>query len=99
MWPVSLRTENRELRTCFLQLLEEFTARARNIDSAGDASLAIFHALYDAGLFAAFGTCGRFRGIHDLLPVGCLCNFRHSISPDRNVPPDWRPRFYLLIGQ
>ena len=78
-------------KTCPLQLLEEFTTRAGNIDSAGHAALAIFHALHDAGLLAAFGTCGRFRGIHDLFPVGCLCNFRHSISPDRNVPSTRRP--------
>jgi len=85
--------------TCPSQLFKKLATRARNIDSAGHAALAIFHALDDAGFLAALGTCGRFRGIHDLFPVGCLCNFRHSISPDRNVPPAQGPRFYLVIGE
>ena len=65
--------------TSLLQLLEKFAARTRNIDSAWNATLAILHALDDSGFFAAFGTCGRFRGIHDLLTVGCLSNLRHSV--------------------
>ena len=62
-----------------LQLLEKFAARTRNIDSAWNATLAILHALDDSGFFTAFGTCGRFRGIHDLFTVGRLGNLRHSI--------------------
>jgi hypothetical protein len=81
-----------------LQLLEKFAARARNVDPAGDAAFAIFHALNDAGFFAALGTCGRFRGIHDLFPVGCLCNFCHSVSPDRNRRRPDGLRFYLRFG-
>src|SRR6266852_4991096 len=69
------------------KFFKKLAARARNIDSPGHAALAIFHALDDAGILAAFGTCGRFRCIHDLFPVGCFCNLCHSVSPDRNVPP------------
>jgi hypothetical protein len=40
------------------QLFKKLAGRARNINSAGHAALAIFHALDDAGIFAALGTCG-----------------------------------------
>jgi hypothetical protein len=62
-----------------LQLLKKLASRTRDVDSAGDVAFPIFHALNDAGFFAALWACGRFRGVHDLLTVGCLCNFRHSV--------------------
>jgi hypothetical protein len=42
----------------FLQFFKKLAGGTRNINSAGHAALAIFHALDDAGIFAALGTCG-----------------------------------------
>src|ERR1700739_1272282 len=68
-----------------LQLLKKLTCRARNINPARHSALAIFHALHDTGLFPALRAVGGFRGVHDFLTVGCLCDLCHSGSPDRNV--------------
>jgi len=40
------------------QFLIKFARRAGNIDPAGDAALAVFHAFDDARLFAALGAVG-----------------------------------------
>ena len=80
------------------QLLKELAARAGNVDSSRHATLAVFDPLDDSRVLAALRAGGGFRGVHDLLAVGCLCDF-HSRSPDRNVPPARRPGFYLVIGE
>ena len=41
-----------------LELFEKLACRAGDVDSAGDAALAVFDALHDAGGFAALGTVG-----------------------------------------
>src|SRR5260370_13763489 len=83
------------------ELIKKFANHSRDIESPRHAALTIFHALYDARVLPALGTWCRFCRIHDRFPVGSLCNFRHSNSPDRNVPPAkiHRPRFYLVIGE
>ena len=63
-----------------LQLLVEFAGRAGNKNSAGDAALAVLHALYDAGLLAALGAVGALGGVHDLFAVGCFCDLCHVLS-------------------
>jgi hypothetical protein len=60
-----------------LELLVEIAHRARDVDSAGDAALAVLHALDDARRLAALGTVGRLRRVHYLLTVTCFGNFGH----------------------
>jgi hypothetical protein len=59
-----------------LQLFEELARRARDIDSAGSAALAIFHAFDDARGLAALGTIGALAGVHYFFTVRGFCNFR-----------------------
>jgi hypothetical protein len=76
-----LKPETRRL----LELLEELTRRARNIDSARHAPLTVLHALDDSRRFAALRTIRALAGIHHLLAI-CrfcnLCSYRHGLSPD-----------------
>src|SRR5579864_6888110 len=60
--------------TEWLELLEELTCRARDVNSARDTAFAVLHALHDARRFAALGAIGTLGGIHDLLAVGCFCD-------------------------
>jgi len=62
--------------TFYLQFLVELARRAGNIDPAGHASLAVFHALDDARRLAALGTIRALARVHDLLSVRCFCNLR-----------------------
>lgn len=57
-----------------LQLLEEFTRRAGNINPARSAALAVFHALHDARGLPTLGTIRALAGIHDLLTICCFCD-------------------------
>jgi hypothetical protein len=59
-----------------LQLLEEFAGRARDVNPARNAAFAVFDALDDARRLAALGAIGALSGVHDLLAVGCFCDFR-----------------------
>ena len=63
-----------------LKFLVEIAGRARDIDTAGDTSLAVFYALNDACGFAAFGTVGRLRRVHYLLAITCFCYFSHWLG-------------------
>ena len=58
-----------QLASRILKLLEELTARARDINPARDAALAVFHALDDARGLAALGAIRALGGVHDLLAV------------------------------
>jgi hypothetical protein len=68
-----------------LKLLVEFAGRAGDVDSAGDATLAVFDALDDAGGFVALGTIGGLGGVHYLLAVTCFCDLCHFWG----VSPSW----------
>ena len=63
-----------ELSKPLLQLFEELAPGARDVDSAGDAAFAVFHALDDAGGLAALRAIGALGSVHDLLTVGCFCD-------------------------
>jgi len=69
------RTQCRPIQSRLLELLEKLTARAGNVNPAGDAALAVFHALDNARGFAALGAIRARCGVHDLLAVGCFCDF------------------------
>jgi hypothetical protein len=66
-----------------LKFFVEVARGARDIDSAGNAALAVFYALDDARRFAALGTVGRLRRVHFLLAVTCFRYFSHwsGVSP------------------
>ena len=61
-----------------LELLEEIAGRAGDVDSAGNATLAVLDALDDARGFGALGAICGLGGVHDLLAVACLCNLGHG---------------------
>ncbi len=65
---------------CRLKFLKEIAGRTGDIDSAGDAALAVLDALHDARGLAAFGAVRRLRCIHDLLAVASFCNLCHSLE-------------------
>ena len=69
----------------YLKFLVEVAYRARNVDSAGDAALAVLDALDDARRLVALGTVSRLRRVHYLLAVTCFCNLCHlsGASPSR----------------
>lgn len=60
-----------------LKFLVEVARGARNINSAGNAALAVFYALDDARRLFTLGTVGRFCRVHFLLAVACFCNLGH----------------------
>src|ERR1700679_2137435 len=60
-----------------LELFEELADRAGDVDSAGDAALAVLDALDDAGGLGALGTVGALLCIHDLFAVAGLANLCH----------------------
>ena len=60
-----------------LELFEEFAGRAGDVDSAGDAALAVLDALDDTSGFGALGTVGALLCIHDLFAVAGLGNLCH----------------------
>ena len=66
--------KHRNSATYLLQLLEKLTSRARDINPAWDAPLAVFHSLYNPRWLAALGAIRALGSIHDLLAVSCLCN-------------------------
>src|SRR5580704_9964446 len=57
-----------------LQLLEELTARARNVNSARDAAFAVFHSFDDACGLAALWAIRALGSIHDLFAVSGFCD-------------------------
>lgn len=63
-----------------LQLLVEVASGAGDEDAAGDAALAVFDALHDAGGLAALGAVGAFGGVHDLLAVSSFGDLGHCFS-------------------
>src|ERR1700679_1101608 len=72
-----------------LELFEELADRAGDVDSAGDAALAVLDALDDAGGLGALGTIGALLCIHDLLAVAGLGNLCHCDDlPGANVRLD-----------
>ena len=64
---------------CRLELFEEITCRAGDIDSAGNAAFAVLDALNDACCFGALRTFCALVGIHDLLAVACFGNLCHYV--------------------
>src|ERR1700686_4252817 len=67
------QTQDLEKLSAPLQLLEELTRRAGNIDSARNPALAIFHALDDARRLAALGAIRTLACVHYLFTVRCFC--------------------------
>src|ERR1700739_2123406 len=63
-----------------LQLLVELACRAGDVHSARNVALAVLHALHHARRLAALGAVCTLAGIHYLLAICGLCDFRHSIS-------------------
>jgi len=61
-----------------LELLEEVTCRAGDINSAWRAALTVLDALHDACGFGTLGAIGALVSIHDLLTVAGLGNLRHN---------------------
>ena len=65
-----------------LELLVKLAGRARDINTAGNIPFAIFHALYDAGGFAALGTVRALGGIHHFFAIRRFGDLSHgSYSP------------------
>src|SRR4030088_1222239 len=62
----------------YLEFFEEIARRAGDIHSAGSTALTVLDTLDDAGRFGALGTIRALVGIHDLLTVAGLGNFRHN---------------------
>ena len=62
----------------YLELLEEVARRAGDIHSARSTALTVLDTLDDAGGFGALRTIRALVGIHDLLTVAGLGNFRHN---------------------
>ena len=62
----------------FLEFFEEITRRARDVDSARSTALTVLDTLDDAGGFRALRAIRALVGIHDLLAVAGLGNFRHN---------------------
>src|SRR6266576_303543 len=61
-----------------LELLEKIARRARDIHSARSTALTVLDTLDDTGGFGALRTIRALVGIHDLLTVAGLGNFRHN---------------------
>jgi hypothetical protein len=61
-----------------LELFEEVTCRAGDVNSAWRAALAVLDALDDAGGFGTLGAICALVGVHDLLTVAGLGNLRHN---------------------
>jgi hypothetical protein len=59
-----------------LQLFVELARRARNINPARHAALAVLHALDDPRRLPALGTISALARIHYLLTIRCFCNLR-----------------------
>src|SRR5262249_39944956 len=55
-----------------------FARRAGNINPSRDTALAVLGPLHDACILAALGAGGGFAGVHDLFPVSCFCDLRHT---------------------
>src|SRR4030088_3660478 len=62
----------------YLEFFEEIARRAGDIHSAGSTALTVLDTLDNAGRFGALGTIRALVGIHDLLTVAGLGNFRHN---------------------
>ena len=63
-----------------LKLFVEIARRTRDIDSAGDAALAVLYAFDDARRLAALRTVGRLRRVHYFLAVTCFGNLGHRVG-------------------
>jgi hypothetical protein len=61
-----------------LQLLEELAGRARNVNPARDAALAVLNPFHDARSLAALRAIRALGGVHDLLAVRRRCNLSHG---------------------
>ncbi len=64
-----------------LEFFEKLAGGAGDIDSAGDAALAVLHALDDARLFATLGAVGRFGRVHYFFAISGFCYFCHDSFP------------------
>jgi hypothetical protein len=64
----------------YLQLLVEIARRAGDENPAGDAALAVFDPLYDAGGLATLGAVGALGCVHYFLAVCGLSNLGHVFS-------------------
>ena len=64
-----------------LQLLEKLAGGTGNIHSTRHSPLPVFHTLHNACAFAALRAVGALSCVHDLFPVGCLCNLCHCFAP------------------
>jgi hypothetical protein len=62
----------------YLEFFEEIARRAGDIHSARSTALAVLDSLDNAGGFGALRTIRALVGIHDLLAVAGLGNFRHN---------------------
>src|SRR3977135_1203863 len=79
-----------------LQLLEELAGRARNVNPARDAPLAVLNPFHNARSLAALRAIRALGSVHDLLAVCCLCNLSHGChwfaAPDKKISRRPRPR-------
>ena len=64
----------RSIKTPVLQLLEEFTRRARDVNPARNATFTIFYAFDDPCGLAALGAIRAFGGVHYLFAVCSFCD-------------------------
>ena len=62
----------------FLEFFEEIARRTRDVDSARSTALTVLDTLDNAGGFGALWAIRALVGIHDLLTVAGLGNFRHN---------------------
>ena len=72
------------------QLLEELAGRARNVNPARDAALAVLNPFHDTRSLAALRAIRALAGVHLFLAIRSLCNLGHSFSPDlvsRRISP------------
>jgi hypothetical protein len=72
-----------QLLNNYLELLVEVAHRARDINPAWYAALAVLYALDDARSLAALRTIRRLRRVHYFLAVTGLCDLCHDsgVSP------------------
>lgn len=58
-----------------LEFFEEFASRTRNVNSAGNTALTVFHSLHNARCLAALGTIRTLAGVHNLFSIRCFSYF------------------------
>jgi hypothetical protein len=72
------RPQKAALLGSFLELFVELAGRAGDINSARDASFAVFDALHNAGGLAALRTIRALGRVHNFLAICCLGNLGHG---------------------